>query len=144
MTRRAGIAAAVFAALVASAGAGDAQTTAKVPDGWKFSLPAGDAKDGQIVFMRMDCSSCHSLTIAGEEALAQPRDEGPPLTPAYAKLPPEYLAESIIKAHAVVAVPGYEVKAGQAGMGKYNHFMTIQELIDIVAFLKQLPENPAK
>ena len=47
----------------------------------------------------------------------------------------EYLAESIITAHTVVATPGYTVTEGKAGMGNYNHFMTIQELIDIVAFL---------
>jgi len=50
--------------------------------------------------------------------------------------PQEYLAKSIIKAHTVVAAPGYVVKEGQAGMGKYNHFMTIQELVDLVAFLR--------
>ena len=51
-------------------------------------------------------------------------------------LPKEYLAESIIKAHRVVAAPGYTVKEGKASMSNYNHFMTIQEVIDIVAFLK--------
>jgi hypothetical protein len=50
--------------------------------------------------------------------------------------PKEYLAESIINAHTVVAVPGYIVKEGKASMGNYNHFMTIQEMIDLVAFLR--------
>ena len=45
-------------------------------------------------------------------------------------------AESIIMAHTVVAAPGYVVKEGKASMGNYNHFMTIQEMIDIVAFIK--------
>jgi hypothetical protein len=35
-----------------------------------------------------------------------------------------------------VAAPGYAFKGGKASMGNYNHFMTIQEMIDIVAFLK--------
>jgi hypothetical protein len=29
------------------------------------------------------------------------------------------------------------MKEGKASMGNYNHFMTIQEMIDIVAFLTQ-------
>jgi hypothetical protein len=46
-------------------------------------------------------------------------------------------AESIIKAHTNVAAPGYTVKEGRAAMGEYNHFLTVQQLIDIVAFLNQ-------
>ncbi|HXV85032.1 MAG TPA: cytochrome c [Candidatus Binatia bacterium] len=47
---------------------------------------------------------------------------GPDLT-GYSALPKEYLA-------------GYVVKEGKASMGNYNHFMTIQEMIDLVAFLR--------
>jgi hypothetical protein len=36
----------------------------------------------------------------------------------------------------VVAAPRYTVNAGKAAMGNYNHFMRIQEMIDLVAFLK--------
>lgn len=60
----------------------------------------------------------------------------------YAVLPKEYLAESIIKFHTVVAAPGYALKEGRAAMGEYNHFLTVQELTDLVAFLKQ-PAKPA-
>jgi len=48
----------------------------------------------------------------------------------------------IIKSHTVVAAPGYSVKEGRASMGEYNHFLTVQELVDLVAFLKQ-GTNPA-
>jgi hypothetical protein len=47
------------------------------------------------------------------------------------------LRKSIMKAHTIVAAPGYTVKEGKAAMGNYNHFLTIQELIDLVAFLKE-------
>jgi hypothetical protein len=115
------------------------QPAAKVPEGWTFSLPQGNPQDGKIVFMRMECYSCHSISIPGEKFPSGSGGIGPALTPEYSKLPAAYLAESIIKAHTVVAVPGYEVKAGQAGMGKYNHLLTVQELTDLVAFLKHLP-----
>jgi hypothetical protein len=105
-----------------------------VPAGWKFDLPAGDPVDGKTVFMRMECYSCHQMSSLD---VAVPADSGGigPRLDGYDRLPKEYVAESIIKAHTVVAIPGYEVKGNQAGMGKYNHFMTIQELVDLVAFL---------
>ena len=110
--------------------------TPSVPKGWKFSFPAGDQKSGKTVFMNMQCYSCHTIKIPGEKLPAGAGGIGPDLT-GYSALPKEYLAESIIKAHTVVAVPGYVVKEGKASMGNYNHFMTIQEMIDLVAFLKQ-------
>ena len=111
-----------------------------VPEGWTFVFPDGNATAGQTVFLKMECHSCHVTTIPGVWLPADTGGQGPSLV-GYSALPKEYLAESIIKAHTVVAVPGYEVKEGKAGMGNYNHFMTIQELIDIVAFLKA---NPSK
>jgi hypothetical protein len=53
------------------------------------------------------------------------RDDGAP--------PKEYLAESIIKFYSAVAVPGYMGKEGKAAMGEYDHFLSVQELIDVVA-----------
>lgn len=37
----------------------------KVPVGWKFQLPEGDAESGREVFLRMECSACHKLEIPG-------------------------------------------------------------------------------
>lgn len=112
-----------------------------VPAGWTFSFPDGEAKDGETIFLKMECYSCHKVNLPGNKVPAQHGGTGPDLSSGYSKLPKEYLAESIIRAHAIVAAPGYVVSAGQAGMGKYNHFMTIQELIDLVAFLKNLPAS---
>jgi hypothetical protein len=50
----------------------------------------------------------------------------------------------IIKSHTVVAAPGYFVKEGRASMGGYNHFLTVQELVDLVMFLKQGTKSGAK
>lgn len=127
-----------LAFLLAGFGQGHAASAAKpsVPKGWKFSFPDGDAKAGKTVFMNMECYSCHSINIPGEKLPSGAGGIGPDLT-GYSALPKEYLAESIIKAHTVVAAPGYVVKEGKAAMGNYNHFVTIQEMIDIVAFLKQ-------
>jgi hypothetical protein len=117
---------------------GQAASPAKpsVPKGWKFAFPDGDPKAGKAVFMNMQCYSCHAIQISGEKLPSGAGGIGPELT-GYSAVPKEYLAESIIKAHTVVAAPGYVVKDGKASMGNYNHFMTIQEMIDIVAFLTQ-------
>jgi cytochrome c551/c552 len=130
--------------LTAAAPSIQAQSAPQVPKGWTFSLPAGSPQNGKIVFMRMECYSCHTVSIPGKKFPQGSGGIGPALTPAYAKLPAAYLADSLIKAHTVVAAPGYVLKAGQAGMGKYNHFLTVQELIDLVAFLNQLPGSGAK
>ena len=83
----------------------------EVPESWTFTFPEGDPEDGKAVFMRMECYSCHAINVPGEKLPAESGGIGPALTPGYSKLPAAYLAESIIKAHTVVAAPGYELKA---------------------------------
>jgi cytochrome c2 len=126
-----------LAFLLAGFGRGHAASAAKpsVPREWKFSFPDGNAKTGKTIFMNMQCYSCHAIQIPGEKLPSDAGGIGPELT-GYSAIPKEYLAESIIKAHTVVAAPGYTVKEGKAAMGNYNHLMTIQEMIDLVAFLK--------
>jgi hypothetical protein len=130
---------------VAMAGAPGAKPAAepRLLAGWTFTVPEGDAKAGQTVFMTMQCYSCHAISMPGETLPSDAGGIGPDLTPGYSKLPVAYLAESIIKAHPVVATPGYVVQEGKAMMSNYNHFLTVQELIDLVAFLKHLPGGRA-
>ena len=120
-------------------------STAKpsVPKGWSFSFPDGNSDTGKQLFIKMECYACHTIKLPKESLAARPGKVGPELT-GYSVLPKEYLASSIIKAHPVVAVPGYTVKEGKAAMGNYNHFLTVQELIDLVAFLKHGATTPAK
>ncbi len=129
--------------MVSVVGSAAGQATPKVPAGWTFTFPDGNAQDGQTVFMRMECYSCHAMKGLKEKPPTGAGGIGPDLS-NYSTLPKEYLAESIIKAHTVVAAPGYVLKAGKAGMGNYNHFLIVQELIDLVAFLKQGPEDGTK
>ena len=114
-----------------------------VPKGWSFSFPDGNPDTGKQLFIKMECYACHTIKLPKESLAARPGKVGPELT-GYSVLPKEYLASSIIKAHTVVAAPGYTVKDGKPGMGNYNHFLTVQELIDLVAFLKHGATTPAK
>ena len=125
-------------ALTGMTWAANAPSAPRVPQGWKFTLPDGDANAGKIVFLDMKCYSCHAIEIPGEKLPpSRSKGAGPALT-GYAALPKEYLADSIIRFHTIVAAPGYVVKEGRAAMGEYNHFLTVQELTDLVAFLKQV------
>jgi len=130
--------------LFATFASGETASPAKpaVPKGWKFSFPDGDHNAGKAVFMKMECYACHDVKLR-RESLAKSGDVGPDLS-GYSALPKEYLAESIIRAHTVVAAPGYTLKEGKPGMGNYNHFMTIQEMIDLVAFLKHGIDSKGK
>ncbi len=127
---------AISLAMASMSWAASAPPSPKVPQGWKFTFPDGDAKAGKTVFLEMKCYSCHAIDIPGEKLAVRSRGAGPDLK-VYSDLPKEYLAESIIKAHTIVAAPGYMVKEGRAAMGEYNHFLTVQQLIDLVAFLKR-------
>lgn len=119
--------------------------TAQVPEDWKFTLPAGDAAAGRIAFTRLQCNVCHKSRLTPVDRIPQnTRWAGPDLTTGYEKLPAAYLAESIIKAHDKVADPFYTVTDSAEGMGKYNRHLTVQELIDLVAFLKQPQELTMK
>jgi mono/diheme cytochrome c family protein len=106
----------------------------KLPAGWTFTFPEGNPVSGEKVWEELQCNTCH--TIAGAPAARGGLGAIGPELSGYGVLPREYLAESIIKAHTVVAAPGYVVEKGKATMGNYNHFLTVQELIDLVAFLR--------
>jgi len=64
----------------------------------------------------MECYACHDVKLR-RESLAKSGDVGPDLS-GYSALPKEYLAESIIRAHMVVAAPGYTLKEGKPGNGE--------------------------
>jgi mono/diheme cytochrome c family protein len=115
----------------------------RVPPGWRYTVPAGDATAGKQVFEKMQCYSCH--TVRGQrfgEPSQNPGGIGPDLTPAHGRLPAEYLAESIVSSSRVVAHgqfrAAYRAADGRSRMGDYSEIMTVRELIDLVAFLRSL------
>lgn len=105
-----------------------------------FSLPKGNALDGQEAFVYLHCYECHF--IEGLDMPPVDSDEAP-----YIQLGGKVsqvktygdLVTSIINPSHKLA-PGYPVETiteeGQSKMPVYNGYMTVQELIDIVAFLQ--------
>jgi hypothetical protein len=115
----------------------------RLPRNWRFALPSGAASAGEQVFVRMECYSCHA--VAGKR-FGDPRQNpggiGPDLTAAHARLPREYLAESVVNFERFVAhgqyQKGYVAADGTSRMGDYNELLTIRDLFDLVEFLKSI------
>jgi hypothetical protein len=115
----------------------------RVPPGWRFTMPTGDATAGKQAFEKMQCYSCH--TVRGQrfgDPSQKPGSIGPDLTAAHAQLPAEYLAESIVSSSRVLSHgqfrAAYRAADGRSRMGDYSEIMTVRELIDLVAFLRSL------
>jgi mono/diheme cytochrome c family protein len=109
------------------------------PAGWTFSWPAGDPGRGRAAFARFECYSCHEV-----------RGERYPIPSERGKLGPElsamgplhdgaYFVEAIVNPNAVIdRGRGYEAADGSSKMPSYNDSLTVQELIDLVAYLRAL------
>ncbi|MBI3989593.1 MAG: cytochrome c [candidate division NC10 bacterium] len=110
-----------------------------VPPGWHFALPPGSPPAGRQVFVKMGCFVCHE--VAGE-VLPPPKADldraGLALSEVGGLHPPEYLAESIIHPNAIIVEgQGYAGPDGLSLMPSYRG-LTLQELIDLVAYLVSL------
>lgn len=111
-----------------------------VPKGWKFLVPPGDAAKGREVFVTMECFACHE--VKGEafpQSAKRGHEPGPELTGMGSHHPAEYFAESIMNPNRVIVQgPGYTGPDGLSKMPGYGDTMTIQQLVDVVAYLKSL------
>jgi mono/diheme cytochrome c family protein len=111
-----------------------------VPRGWKFLVPPGDAANGREVFVTMECFACHE--VKGESfprSAKRGHEPGPELTGMGSHHPAEYFAESIINPNRVIVQgAGYTGADGLSKMPGYGDTMTVQQLVDVVAYLKSL------
>lgn len=105
-----------------------------------FSLPEGNALSGKEAFVYMHCHECH--TVAGV-ALPELVRSSPPIVELGGKVSRvktygELVTAIINPSHKLAS--GYPLETvtndGQSKMPVYNSYMTVQELIDIVAFLQ--------
>ena len=107
------------------------------PEGWKFSWPQGDPVKGRDIFVKLECYSCHE--VLGEKFPAPSGDLGPELSAMGPLHDAEYFAEAIINPDAVVEKgKAYEARDGSSKMPSYNALVAVQEVIDLVAYLKGL------
>jgi mono/diheme cytochrome c family protein len=104
-----------------------------------FSLPEGDAATGREVFAYMECHQCHTVSNESFAALpgAEPYVElGGDVTNV--KSYGELVTSIINPSHDLAEGYAEEVVSedSESNMYNYNQYMSVQELIDLVAFLQ--------
>jgi mono/diheme cytochrome c family protein len=107
------------------------------PRGWKFTLPKGDPVKGRAAFEKFECFKCHEVKGETFPAPSETANAGPELAHMSAHHPPEFFAESIVNPRAVID-RGYAAPDGSSKMPSFNDSMTVQEVVDLVAYLTAL------
>ena len=105
-----------------------------------FRVPDGDAEVGREAFLRLQCHQCHS--IQGMELSEIPGQEPPYVelggrvtrVKTYGELVTAIINPShkLAKGYAETQI----AVEGKSKMAFYNHYMTVQELNDLVAYLQ--------
>ena len=109
------------------------------PKGWKFTWPKGDPTKGRAVFVKLECYSCHEVRGEKFPAPTERAKLGPELSFMGPLHEADYFAEAIINPSAVTEKgKGYQAPDGSSKMPSFNESMTVQEAIDLVAFLRSL------
>jgi len=128
------------------AGATPAPAPAAEPHGghgqaedWKPTWPVGDRARGREVFALLECYSCHEVKGEGFPAPGQPGKVGPELSQMGPLHTFEYFVEAIINPGGTIEKgKGYEAPDGSSKMPSYNDTITVQQLIDLVGYLRSL------
>ena len=112
--------------------------------GQGFSLPDGDAENGQIVFIELRCIECHTLAgtdmsaeqwqLDSERELAVELGGETTRVKTYAEL----VTSIINPSHRIAkGYPREQLMIGdESRMSNYNDIMRVGELVDLVTFLK--------
>lgn len=105
-----------------------------------FTLPTGDVERGRAVFVELRCHACH--TVSGVE-LPEIESELEPkvqLGGAVTRISTygELVTSVINPSHKLASGYAADVVAvdGESKMTNYNDVLTVQQLIDVVAFLQ--------
>jgi Cu/Ag efflux protein CusF len=107
------------------------------PKGWQFTMPKGDPEKGREVFKKYVCYVCHEVRGEKFPAAAPGSALGPELSQMGPMHPLEFFTESVINPSAH-ASKKYRGPDGKSSMPDYNERMTVQELIDLSAYLASL------
>jgi mono/diheme cytochrome c family protein len=102
-----------------------------------FRLPEGDAEKGRETFTALQCHSCHQ--VDGVEGLPAPSSFNLTLggethrVKTYGELVTSVINPSHVVSHEYHAAL---VDAELSPMPEFNHLMTVEQMIDLVAFLQ--------
>lgn len=103
-----------------------------------FALPEGDIEKGIQTYQRLSCTECHSISgiewKGGSDSLKIHLGGEVSTQPTYGEL-----VASVVNPSHKIARRFKQKTATEEGLSKmknYNEVMTVQELIDLVAFLQ--------
>ncbi len=107
-----------------------------------FALPEGDAERGRAEFVQLGCTDCHSVMSEPGLNEIDPQAEIRVLLGGPTSRVQTYgnLVTSIINPSHRVRRGNREMMAnpdGSSRMRSYNELMTVQQLVDLVSFLKR-------
>ena len=109
------------------------------PSDWKFTFPNGDPAKGRAVFAKLECYACHEVKGERFPAPTEQGKVGPELSQMAPLHDAQYFAESLINPSAVIEKgKGYQAVDGSSKMPSFNDSILVQELIDLVAYLRSL------
>lgn len=105
-----------------------------------FRLPDGSVEKGQAVFIELQCNTCHQISGLNMPAPVQTGPVNIMLGGAVrsVKTYGELVSSVVNPSHKLInSYPADQVsKSGKSLMTVYNDRMTVQQLIDLVAFLQ--------
>ena len=105
-----------------------------------FSLPAGDADAGKIVYTTMQCHSCHKLPNIDQLPATDDNTISVKLGGKVSKTKTygDLVTSVINPSHRIARrwEPQNIDAAGNSNMRNYNDVMTVNQLIDLVSFLE--------
>ena len=106
-----------------------------------FTLPEGDAGQGEAVFAQLHCCDCHSISGVDLPSPEEPEQKVVRLGGEVTRIKTygELVTSIINPSHKLAR--GYAVKndvtvESESPMKNYNDVMTVNQLIDLVAFLQ--------
>jgi hypothetical protein len=118
-----------------------------------FHLPDGDVTRGKAAFASLQCHACHQ--VSGVDLPAPVADPPVPVVLGgripQARTDGELVTSIVDPSHRIA--PGYRADAVTSGklsrMGEFREAMSVQELVDVVAFLQSSyevvpPDMPIK
>jgi mono/diheme cytochrome c family protein len=116
------------------------------PRGWTFKLPGGgDPGRGRSAFEKFECYACHEVRSDKFPAPTKRDSIGPELSAMGQHHSPAFLAESIMNPSGRIDKgQAYAGADGSSKMPSFADSMTVQELLDLVAYLKNLRPPPAR
>ena len=106
---------------------------------WRFTLPKGDPERGREIFQKFECYYCHEVR---GEPFPYPVESAPELSQMAPLHPVEFFAESIMNPNAVVPKE-FRKPDGTSPMTNFTARMTVQELVDVSAYVASLKPKAA-